>query len=202
MPWEVFLVQKMFEKRSQTSMSGHHLILGELTDLITGKILEDTLDERYRQKLARLLIFEKAYHKSEVEPRHILQVAAGNKNATAPIDFLIHLSGRIGMLIKFGPGSLVTRRRPTLAASRLVAAYQVPVAVVTNGEDAEVLDASNGTVIACGLESIPDRQRLLGIISVASFGPIPFKRREMEARIFFAYEVDGCCPCDDSICRL
>ena len=32
-------------------MDGHHLILGELTDLITGETLTDTHDERYRQKL-------------------------------------------------------------------------------------------------------------------------------------------------------
>jgi len=183
-------------------MGGHHLILGELTDLITGETLEDTLDERYRQKLAGMLIFEKGYRKSDVEPRRKLQVAAGDKKAIAPIDFLIHLCGRTAMLIKFGPGSLVTRRRPALAASRLVTAYLVPVAVVTNGEDAEILDASQSIVMSRGLEAVPDREKLLRIVSEAAFDPIPAKRREMEARIFFAYEVDGCCPCDDSICRL
>jgi len=37
-------------------MTGHHLILGELDDLITGERVKDTHDERYRQKIARLLI--------------------------------------------------------------------------------------------------------------------------------------------------
>ena len=37
-------------------MGGHHLILGKLTDFISGEILDDTLDERHRQKIARLLV--------------------------------------------------------------------------------------------------------------------------------------------------
>ena len=38
---------------------GHHLILGELIDFITGETLQDTHDERYLQKLARLLVEQK-----------------------------------------------------------------------------------------------------------------------------------------------
>ena len=37
-------------------MSGHHLILGELDDLISGETIKDTLDERYRQNIAELLV--------------------------------------------------------------------------------------------------------------------------------------------------
>ena len=44
-------------------MNGHHLILGELDDLITGETIKDTLDERYRQKIAGLLVNQKGYLK-------------------------------------------------------------------------------------------------------------------------------------------
>ena len=40
----------------QEIMDGHHLILGETVDYITGNIVADTHDERYRQKIAHLLI--------------------------------------------------------------------------------------------------------------------------------------------------
>ena len=40
-------------------MNGHHLILGELDDFVTGQRLADTHDERYRQRLSRLLVEEK-----------------------------------------------------------------------------------------------------------------------------------------------
>ena len=37
-------------------MGKHHLVLGELTDYITGETRVDTHDERARQTIARLLV--------------------------------------------------------------------------------------------------------------------------------------------------
>ena len=124
-------------------MNGHHLILGDLDDLITGERIKDTLDERYRQKIAQLLINQKGYLKTDITPRRQMMVTAGDCKAILKMDFVINIAGRIGMIIKFGPGSIVTRRRPVLAASRIIAPYQIPLAVVTNGEDAEIIDGSS-----------------------------------------------------------
>ncbi|UCF94847.1 MAG: type I restriction enzyme HsdR N-terminal domain-containing protein [Desulfobacterales bacterium] len=183
-------------------MGGHHLILGALVDFITGETLADTHDERYRQKIARLLVNVKGYSKADIEPRRKLLVKVEDKKALVPIDFVIRLSGRIGMIIRYGPGSLVTRQRPALAASRLLAPYQIPVAVVTNGEDAEIIAASSSQVISQSLKSIPAKSELLKIVAGAQFRRIPSRQAEMEARILYAYEVDGSCPCDDTICKL
>lgn len=183
-------------------MKGHHLILGELIDVISGESLPDTHDERYRQKIAYLLVQQKGYRKEDISPRHRLLVKAGPKQALIPVDFVIGTGNRIVMIIKYGPGSLVTRRRPALALSRLVAPYQVPIAVVTNGEQAEVLDASSGKVLAEGLAAIPSKTSLMENITQWGFAPISGKRLEMESRILYAYEVDDSCPCDDTVCRL
>jgi hypothetical protein len=183
-------------------MNGHHLILGELTDFITGETLQDTHDERYRQKLARLLAEEKGYSKDEIIPRSDLTVAAGEHRAVIKVDFNIILSEKICMIIKYGPGSLVTRQRPTLAASRLLAPYQIPVAVITNGEDADIMDGGTGKIIGSGLSAIPSKTELIQRIEQAGFEAIPAKRAEMESRIVYAFEIDGACPCDDTVCRL
>ncbi len=106
------------------------------------------------------------------------------------------------MIIKFGPGSIVTRRRPLLAASRILVPYQIPVAVVTNGEDAEVLDGASGRIISRGLEAIPSKGQLMKISFTGLFSRIPAKRAEMESRILYCYEVDGSCPCDENVCKL
>jgi len=183
-------------------MSGHHLILGKLTDFLTGEVLDDTLDERYRQKIARWLVEQKGYHPGEIEPRRDLLLQADQRRAVIKIDFVVRLAGRIGMVIRFGPGSLVSRERPALAVSRLVAAYQVPVAVVTNGEDAEILAAESGKVLGRGLDAIPSRPELIDAMQAHSFEPIAPQRAVMEARVAYCYDVDGACPCDDTICRL
>lgn len=182
-------------------MAGHHLVLGTLRDFITGEELADTHDERYRQRIARLLVEERSFQPDEIEMRRKLHLQAGNRKAVIPIDFLVHLSGRIMMLIQYGPGSLVTRRRPVLSASRLVAPYLVPVAVVTNGEDAEILDSISGKLLGAGLQAIPEKATLLTRFT-DPLPPVSPERARMESRIMYAYTVDDSCPCDETICRV
>ena len=183
-------------------MQGHHLILGELDDIITGETIKDTLDERYRQKIAGLLVNHKGYLKTDIIPRRQILVAAGDCKATIKIDFVIQFAERLWMIIKFGPGSIVTRRRPVLAVSRIMAPYQIPVAVVTNGEDAEILDGASGSIISTGLETIPSKSELQQIATEDQFKAINNNRADMESRIVYCFEVDGSCPCDDDVCRL
>lgn len=183
-------------------MNGHHLVLGELTDYITGETLTDTHDERYRQALARLLIEKKGYARKDVLPRQPLIVRAGDCRAIIAIDFVVAVVDRLAMVIKYGPGSIVTRHRPALAVSRLLAPYQIPVAVVTNGEDADILDGATGRLVDHGLANLPQKPDLKEIAANFSFEPISPERTLMESRVVYAYEVDGSCPCDETICRL
>ncbi len=188
-------------KEGFAGMKGHHLILGELEDFISGEILEDTLDERYRQKIARILVEEKGYDKKEVIRGNRLFVRAGESSGSIPVDFRVELSGKTGMIIKYGPGSLITRRRPALAISRILMPYPVPIAAVSNGEDADILSVHTSELIASGLQALPHRDELAEIMENADFSPLSEKRAEMESRIVYCYEIDGCCPCDTNICR-
>jgi hypothetical protein len=181
---------------------GHHLILGEQVDFITGCILCDTHDERYRQRVARLLVEHKGYLKKDIEPRRELFFKAAGKTAMIKIDYTISLFDKICMIVKYGPGSLTTRHRPALAASRLLALYTVPIVVVTNGKDADIIDGATGRITRRGLESIPFKSELIEIAETSRFDRLPDKQIEMEARILYAFEVDDSCPCDDTICRL
>jgi len=183
-------------------MSGHHLVLGQMVDYLTGVSITDTHDERYRQALAKLLVEEKGYQKPEILPCRKMIVAAGDKCARVQIDFTVVLEDTVAMIIRYGPGSLVTRHRPALAASRVVAAYQIPIVVVTNGLDADVLHGKTGSILSKGLDSIPGRQNLLDRIRTQTNEPISLKRTEAEQRILYAYDIDDSCPCDDTSCKL
>jgi hypothetical protein len=183
-------------------MTGHHLILGEQIDYLTGEVLADTHDERYRQAIAKLLVEKKGYYKSDILPRRKLIVAAGNKRAQVQIDLTVIINDTVAMIIRYGPGSLVTRHRPAIAASRVLVDYQIPLVVVTNGLDADVIDGKTGTVLSKGLDTIPDRQALLARCHAGAGEPISRERAESEQRILYAYDVDDTCPCDDNICKL
>ncbi len=182
-------------------MNTHHLILGTLTDFLSGDHITDTHDERYRQKIARYLVLEKGYVIKDIEAGRKLTVTASDKKAAIPVDFLVSVEGRIMMLVKYGPGSLVTRHRSALAASRLMDIHQIPVVVATNGEDADILCGFSGKVRGRGFEAIPDKTELVRI-SKMEVREVCSKRKDMESRILYAFEVDGSCPCDSDICRI
>ena len=166
----------------------HHLVLGELKDYLTGQTLEDSHDERFRQKLARFLAEEKGFTKADIIPRRPVIVTAGQKKAVLKVDLSVVLSGKTAMIIKYGPGSLVTRRRPALGFSRILESYQIPEVVVTNGEDAEILSGETGRTVGEGLQAIPSKTKLSAKLEYYSFAPVSAGRRDLEARIVYAYE--------------
>lgn len=183
-------------------MGNHHLILGELVDFISGRTVVDTHDERYRQKIARILVCQKNYDKQSIQSARELVVAAGENRGRIKVDFCVRVEDRIALVVKYGPGSLVTRHRPGLAAARLLENYHVPLVVVTNGEDAHVLDGYDGKLLSEGLDTIPAYDQLQNIAAKADYKKISDRQADMEARIVYCFEIDGSCPCDDTTCKL
>ncbi|HSR35760.1 MAG TPA: type I restriction enzyme HsdR N-terminal domain-containing protein, partial [Desulfurivibrionaceae bacterium] len=159
----------------------------------------DTDDERYRQKLARLLVEEKGYAKGDLEPRRTIETLFAGQFVVSKIDLVVSANGQRIMVIRYGPGSLVTRERPAIAAARVLDQERlIPLTVVTNGEDAELLDTRSGTVLATGLDAIPEKGAALALAATRDCSPLPESRREPELRILNAFDVEVCCaggPC-------
>ena len=176
------------------------MIYGETTDFVTGELITDTDDERYRQQLARLLVEEKGFRKNDLEVRLKIDTLFAGQFVVSKIDLVARLDGRRLMVLRYAPGSLVTRERPALAAARVLDRDQViPLTVVTNGRDAEILDTATGKVTATGLAAIPDRQQLGELAARKDILPgLDENRREKELRILNAFDVEICCaggPC-------
>lgn len=178
----------------------HHLIYGTCTDFVTGEQIVDTDDERLRQDIARLLVEKKGYRKNELAPRLKIETLFAGKFVISTIDFVVSTAGRRFMVVRYGPGSLVTRERPAIAAARVLdPRYQIPLALVTNGRDAELLDTHTGKVLRQGVENIPSQKEALGLMANLVFKPLtdPAKRQR-ELRVLNAFDVELCCvggPC-------
>jgi hypothetical protein len=180
---------------------GHKRILGKITDFITGREITDTDDERYRQKIARFLVEERGYPREDIEVKRRIELDIEGKKVLSMVDFVVRVKGRSVMIVRYGPGSLVTRERPALASARVLEPYQVPVTVVTNGEDAEVIDTATGEVMATGIPSIPSQDALIERLGVMEFAPLSPARREAEKRILSAYDwLEHSLECDDDWC--
>jgi Type I restriction enzyme R protein N terminus (HSDR_N) len=178
----------------------HHYIYGTCVDYITGETIVDTDDERCRQELARLLVEEKGYVKDELEPRLCIETLYNGQFVNSTIDITVRVSGKRLMIIRFAPGSIVTRERSAIAAARVLEpTYQIPLAVVTNCRDAEVLDSYSGKVISQGLASIPGKREAVDLVRALRFEPFTDEaKKDRERRILNAYDVEICCaggPC-------
>nr|WP_319492095.1 type I restriction enzyme HsdR N-terminal domain-containing protein [uncultured Desulfobacter sp.] len=175
------------------SDNSHHLILGELVDFLSGKTITDTHDERYRQQIARHLVNDLGFDKSDIEAGRPINLQTGDRSAVVTADFLIFRNKRAVMMINYAPGSLVTRRLPTLALSRLIFDYQIPWVVVTNGQDAELISGKTGKVQGEGMSAIPGPDHQLITTLPDEFEPVSAKRRSQAEKIAFACLVDGSC---------
>ena len=178
----------------------HHYIYGTCVDYITGETIVDTDDERCRQELAKLLVEKKGYAKSDLEPRLRIETLYNGQYVVSTIDITAKENEKRFMILRFAPGSIVTRERAAIAAARVLEpSYQIPLAVVTNCKDAVVLDTYTGKVIRQGLDNIPDKKEVESLVRSLRFDPFDdVEKRDREHRILNAYDIEVCCvggPC-------
>lgn len=178
----------------------HHYIYGTCKDYITGEVIVDTDDERCRQELAKFLVENKGYAKEELEPRLCIETLYNKQFVASTIDITVRIAGRRLMILRFAPGSIVTRERSAIAAARVLEpAYQIPLAVVTNCRDAEVIDTYTGKVIRQGMDGIPSREEAGELVEELRFEPFTNEtKKDRERRILNAFDVEICCaggPC-------
>lgn len=175
--------------------TGHHYVYGILEDCLTGKMLQDTDDERIRQDLYRFMMEEKGYTARDLKPRVTIETLFDGKTVVSTIDLVVASEGKDVMVIRYAAGSLVSRERSALAAARLISDnHQLPLAVVTNGRDAELLDTKTGKVVGNGVNSIPSAFWVQEHLDELNFLAPPIgKRREYESRILNAFDLERCC---------
>jgi len=179
-------------------MGKEHFVFGELTDFITGKTIPDTDDERDRQKMAAYLVQDKGFLKTDIEPGVKLPVAIDDDSDTVTIDFVVQVRGRVVMIVKYGPGSIVSRERPALSAARLLESYIIPYIIITNGRDVVIMDGRSGKPIDKGFEKIPSKSEIESRLETLEFPALEEERAEKEKRILFCMEVlsNRDCECD------
>ena len=196
------ITDKEITPKGSTPMGTSHLIMGILTDYLTGQTLPDTHDERILQKIARFLVDDKGYDKADIFARKTMPVAVSGKTGTITVHFTLQVNGVAFAVIMYGPGSIVTRQRPTLAVARLLDAHVIPYAMITNGTDANLMDTNTGKIIGKALSSMPSKSEALEQMKNLSLNPLPPDRREKESRILYAMDILTHAECSEYVCPL
>jgi hypothetical protein len=145
-----------------------------------------------RRTLHYLLVEKKGYQRDEVRTNVVFDVILNKETVCSSVDFLITVEGKKAMVVKCSSGSLSSRERQAIAAARLLDSPPVPIAVVADPVNAEVLDTATGKVIGEGFGAIPLREQLIKLLSEKEHVSLSPERIEKEKRILLAFDAIGC----------
>ena len=159
--------------------------------LVTPSACETIKEEVIREKIVQLLLNERGYQDADLVLEVPYALVLGSETFQVQASILIQLEGKKVALIKCGAGSIMARERAALALARLITDYQIPLTIVTNSEDATLLNTMNGETLECGMPAIPNKTDLLNRLQDLSYLPLPEKRQKMEKQILSAFEALG-----------
>ena len=153
----------------------------------------ESLAASARKMISFLLVEKKGYLPDDIEKKVLFEVKLGQETAYSSVDFVVSISGKRSMIVKCSSGSLSSRERQAVAAARLLGSSPVPIAVVADPVNAEVLDVATGKIIGEGFGAIPVREQLIRMVSERQ--PLQYSpdRLEKEKRILLAFDAIRCC---------
>ncbi|MFP3869333.1 MAG: type I restriction enzyme HsdR N-terminal domain-containing protein [Syntrophobacteria bacterium] len=159
-----------------------------LTDFVTGAEVPNIGAEQNRQRVERFLVEERGYSKEDIEVDADLSYTLGDDEVCSNVDLVVRVRGKRFMVFRCVAGSLVSRHREVLASARLLDVYQIPFSVVTDANDADVLDTVSGEVIGQGMGAIPSQEEATQRLDEIQFQPFPQERLQRERIIYRSYE--------------
>jgi hypothetical protein len=162
--------------------------MANICDFISGQVFTDTENERIRQKIEKFLVKEKGYSKKDIEVDKEFEITLDDKINKSKADLVITVEDKRLMLIKCVRASLASWEREVLSSARILDVYVIPFVVITDGQDAEVLDTISGDVIGNGLEAIPSKDQILETLGRIEFKRLSKERIEKEKRIYLAFD--------------
>jgi len=164
-----------------------------LTDYLTGNTIPDVGAESHRQTVLRFLLEDKGYARDALWVDAPIHTRVAGSLYHAKIDLIVKAGDPSipFMAFKCCAGSLGSREREIVAAARIFDATLIPLAIVSDGRDATVIDTATGKPISYGLVSLPSPQEANHRLAVKPPGPYPDDRLEREKLIFRTYDQDN-----------
>jgi hypothetical protein len=159
-----------------------------LIDFITGCETPNIGAEENRQVVERFLVEQKGYTRQDIAVDADLELTIQGEPYRSQVDLVVTVGGRRLMAITCAAGSLGSWERQTVAAARLLGEAPIPLAVVSDGRTATVIDAVTGKTFGAGMDAIPAKADALHGFASARFAPLSEERREREALIFRTYD--------------
>ena len=159
-----------------------------IVDFITGQPVSNVGAEANRQQVERYLVEEKGYRREEVKVDAPIDVEIDGEVYRSSVDLIVQLEGRPLMAVKCAAGSLGSREREIVSAARLYSTSPLPLAVVSDGSSATVLDVATGKKKGNGLVAIPTRSQAVNLAQAEPLPPVAPGRLAREKLVFRSYD--------------
>ena len=162
-----------------------------LIDFVSGKEIPNIGAEENRQVVERFLVEEKGYLKEDIAIDVDIEMLVAGDVYQSQIDLVVSVGeGPVRfMVFKCVAASLGSREREIVAAARLLDTnYQIPYAVVSDGQTAIVLDTISGKKTGEGMAAISSKNQALERLKIIELISLPKERLERERLIFRTYD--------------
>ncbi len=169
-------------------MAENKTLVSTITDFVTGESVPDIGAEANRQAFERFLVNDRGYRKEDIAVDVDIKLAIDGETYRSQIDLVVSTDGMRVMAVKCAAGSLGSREREILAAARLLDPFPTPLAVVSDGCTALILDTTTGKKIGEGLHAVPAKDQVLKIAGAQKLEPLAPERIEREKLIFRSYD--------------
>jgi len=159
-----------------------------IVDFITGQSVPHVGPEINRQQVERYLVEKKGYRREEILVDAPIAVDIDGEIYRSTVDLVVRIDERPLIAIKCAAGSLGSREREIVSAARLLAASPLPLAIVSDGSDATVLDGGSGKQKGSGMAAIPSREEAIVMAKAAPLPSLPADRLARIKLIFRSYD--------------
>jgi hypothetical protein len=165
--------------------------------LIKEKIAEKESIEQMQLRGVKQIVYEiltkeKGFYPEDIQIDPQFRLILSTCEATVGIDFLINLDKTSFMVIRCVSSGIESWERYVIAFARAIKDYQIPFAVITDGEKAKVFDILNGSFTQESARELFTRQEADSLMKNFQRIPCPGKRLEKEKRIIYAFEGIKC----------
>lgn len=160
----------------------------QITDYITGRSVPNIGAEMNRQRVERYLVDDKGYLPTDIVVDAPIEMDIDGQMYRSQVDLVVRIDARPMMVVKCAAGSLGSREREAVSAARLFDRSPLPLAVVSDGTTATILDSATARKTAEGMAAIPSREELADLAGATPRTPLPPERLARERLIFRSYD--------------
>lgn len=159
-----------------------------IVDFISEQPVPNVGAEANRQRVERYLVEVKGYRPKDVIVDAPIDVQIDGEVYRSTVDLIIQFNDRPVMAVKCAAGSLGSREREIISAARLYGTAILPVAAVSDGNDATLLDPQTGKKTGDGLDAIPHRSEAMKLAQAEPLPPLTPDRLAREKLVFRSYD--------------